>query len=568
MPTTNDHHSEPPPDERLTLTAAQRGIWYAQSLDPENPTYQIGQYLDVAGRVDARLLSIALTKTVRDIDSISMRFRADDDGPYAVLRRPAPTDDLLEVVDLAHLEVADARELALARMDAEMTTARSLTGEELFGAILFQLDGDRSLLFQRVHHIALDGYSAVIALHYLARVYTELDRRAPSWLPTRPVAGLVSRVAARTPSPFPGHDELLAVLEDYRTSPEAEQDEAFWRETLAQDSAVDGLEGTTGRAATRVVRVTLPLSPERSAPLAALGRDLPKTMVGVIALYLAKITGQETVSLGLPVTARRGAVAKAAPSMLSSILPLRVAVPGSATLADTVAHAGDVIRSVVKHQRFRLEDLAGAPAQAGPSVNLLPVIDALTLGSATGEVRILSTGPVHDLSVVVSGLESSAAVPTVQLEGDADLHTRQSLTEHGERLLSLLDQVVQEADATVATTRVVSDAEIPPLLAQGAGPELALEEETVVEAFAAAAARRPDDVAVVAPDGELTLAELDSASTRLAHHLLSEGVAPGSCVAVRIERTRHLPMLVLALLKAGAVYVPWTLSTRSTASRG
>lgn len=495
---------------------------------------------------------------MRDIDSLSMRFRADGDGPYAVLSRPEPTDDLLEVVDLRDQDARTARAQALSLMDVEMTTPRDLTGTELFGATLFRLAGDRSLLFQRVHHIALDGYPAVIALHYLARVYTELDRRAPSGLLLRPLAGRVARTAARTPSPFPGHDDLLASLTEYRQSDDYGRDEAFWREELAQESTVDGLEGTTGRTASRVVRVAVSLTPAQAAPLAELGRDLPRTMVGVIALYLAKITGAETVSLGLPVTARRGRVAKSTPSMLSSILPLRVDVDvdASATVAETVARAGDVIRGVVAHQRFRIEDLPGAPSQAGPSVNLLPVIDALTLGSATGEVRILSTGPVHDLSVVVSGLESTAAVATVQLEGDADLHTVESLTEHAGRLLGLLDQVAQSEDVSVVDARVVADDEIAPLLEQGAGPELAIGAETVGEALAAAAAARPDDLAVVAPDGTLTFAELDSGATRMAHHLLAEGVVPGACVAVRIERSRYLPMLVLAVLRAGAVYVP------------
>lgn len=549
--------TETPADLRLRLTPAQRGIWYAQQLDPENATYQIGQYLDVQGDVDPRLLSIALTKIVRDIDSISMRFRADDDGPHAVRRRPEPTDDLLEVVDLRSEDVEAAFDTARTRMDVEMTTPRDIEGDELFGAILFRLPGDRSLFFQRVHHIMLDGYSAVIALHYLARVYTELDKRAPTGLLLRPLAGRVARTAAKTPSPFPSHHELLDALEEYRTSEDHTADEAFWRETFEEETTVDGLEGTTGRAATRVVRVAVPLTDEQAAPLAALGRDLPKTMVGLIALYLAKITGQETVSLGLPVTARRGKVAKSTPSMLSSILPVRVEVSPTATVAQTVAHAGDVLRGVVKHQRFRTEDLPSAPSQAGPSVNLLPVIDALRFGSATGEVRILSTGPVHDLSFVVSGLESSAAVPTLQLEGDADLHTVESLTGHAERLLALVAQVIDEpADVAVTDARVVADDEVAGLLEQGAGPELPIESETVLEAFAAAAARRGEDTAVVATDGTFTFAELDAASTRMAHHLITQGVVPGRCVAVRIERSKHLPMLVLAVLKAGGVYVP------------
>lgn len=553
----NPESTETPADLRLRLTPAQRGIWYAQQLDPENATYQIGQYLDVQGEVDPRLLSIALTKIVRDIDSLSMRFRADDEGPHAVRRRPEPTDDLLEVVDLRGEDETSATATALARMDVEMTTSRDIEGDELFGAILFRLAGDRSLFFQRVHHIMLDGYSAVIALHYLARVYTELDKRAPTGLLLRPLAGRVARTAAKTPSPFPSHHELLDALEEYRTSEDHAADEAFWRETFEEETTVDGLEGTTGRAATRVVRVAVPLSDAQAAPLAALGRDLPKTMVGLIALYLSKITGQETVSLGLPVTARRGKVAKSTPSMLSSILPVRVDVSATATVAETVAHAGDVLRGVVKHQRFRTEDLSTAPSQAGPSVNLLPVIDALRLGDATGEVRILSTGPVHDLSFVVSGLGSSAAAATLQLEGDADLHSEESLRGHAERLLALVAQVVDQTDDVAVTdARVVADDEVAGLLQQGAGPELPIERETVLEAFADAAVRRGSDTAVVAVDGTFTFAGLDEASTRLAHHLVAQGVEPGRTVAVRIERSKHLPLLVLAVLKAGGVYVP------------
>lgn len=544
--------------ERLALTPAQRGIWYAQQLDPANATYQIGQYLDLRGPVDPRLLGIALTKVVADVDSLSMRFDADADGPHAVLDRPEPTDTTLEVIDLRSRPDQDAALAeALALMDEEMATPRDISGDELFGAVLFRLAEDRSLFFQRVHHIMLDGYSAVIVLHYLARVYTELEKRTPSAVPLRMIAGRVARTAAKSPSPFPGHGELLAALEEYRASDDHAADEAFWRAELAEESTVDGLEGTTSRPASRVVRVAVPLTDAQAAPLAALGRSLPKTMVGIIALYLAKITGQERVSLGLPVTARRGKVARSTPSMLSSILPLRIDVTASSTVAETIDHAGDVLRGVVKHQRFRTEDLPTAPAQAGPSINLLPVIDALRFASATGEVRILSTGPVHDLSVVVSGLESEAAVPTIQLEGDAELHTEATLAEHAERLLALIGQVVERpADVTVSAARVVGDDETRALLDHGAGPDQPLDPQTVLEAFAGAVERRGPDVAVVGPDGTLTFAELDATSTRLAHHLVLSGVDVGRCVAVRIERSKHLPVLVLAVLKAGGVYVP------------
>ncbi len=543
--------------DTIDITPAQRGIWYAQQLEPSNATYQIGQYLDIRGELDPRLLQIALTKVVRDVDSLCMRFQEDDDGPKAVIERPDPQDNLLEIVDLRGEKDSDAAlAAALERMDAEMTTPRDITGDELFGAVLFRLDSDRSLFFQRVHHIMLDGYSAVIVLHYLARAYSELAKRAPSGLLLRAFAGKVAREAAKTPSPFGSHSDLLGDLANYRESSDYESDREFWTTELQQDATVEGLEGATTKPATHVVRSAIEVPRAVADRLASLERSLPRTMVGTIAIYLAKITGQQRVSLGLPVTARRGKVSKSTPSMLSNILPLRIEVSGSESVSDTIAHAGDVIRGVVKHQRFRIEDLPGTPSQAGPSVNLLPVIDQLRLGPATGEVRILSTGPVHDLSVVISGLQSEAATPTIQLEGDSALHSTQSLATHAHRLLTLIEQVLDDEQASVNAARVVSDQEARTLIDQGAGLEVPMQAQTILQEFSEAAASRPQETAVVAQDGTMTFAELEHDSTRMAHHLISSGVVVGSRVAVRIERSKYLPLLVLAVLKAGGVYVP------------
>ncbi|MCU0153248.1 non-ribosomal peptide synthetase [Curtobacterium poinsettiae] len=558
--TSKHHHGDRDEQEagiRVPLTSAQRGIWYAQQLDPSNATYQIGQYLDLRGALDQRLVRIALNTVVADLDALSMRVRSDADGPYGVIVRPRPTDDVVQVVDLRHLDPEAALSEAMASMDRAMETPRDLQGDDLFGAVLFQITDTRSLLFQRVHHLLLDGYSAVIALRYMAEVYTRLSQPAPSSRGLDVAAEPRAHLAARRPSVLPGLDELHRDIAEYEASAQRDADEAYWRGALDDDATVAGLEGTARSAARSIVRVAVPLDDARAARLTALGRDLPKTVVAIVALYMAKITGEERVALGLPVTARRGRVAKSTPSMLSNILPLRIDVPANAEISDIIAHAGDVVRSAVGHQRFRVESLAGAPRHAGPSVNLLPVIDEIRFADAVGAVNILSTGPVHDLSIVLSGLSSDAATATLQLEGDAELHTTASLAEHADRFLAFVDRVVGCPEGlTVTGATILDEDEVPLLLGQGAGETVTLDPEPVMEAFADVARRRPDDLAVVAEDGTTTFAALDADATRLAHHLIREGVVPGSRVAVRIERSALLPMLVLAVLRAGAVYVP------------
>ncbi|MBW1604762.1 AMP-binding protein, partial [Streptomyces sp. JJ66] len=65
-----------------------------------------------------------------------------------------------------------------------------------------------------------------------------------------------------------------------------------------------------------------------------------------------------------------------------------------------------------------------------------------------------------------------------------------------------------------------------------------------------------DAVALVFGDEEVTYAELDARANRLAHHLIAAGVRPGGSVALLMERSPELVMAMLAVLKAGAAYVP------------
>ncbi|HEY2738842.1 MAG TPA: non-ribosomal peptide synthetase, partial [Thermoanaerobaculia bacterium] len=70
------------------------------------------------------------------------------------------------------------------------------------------------------------------------------------------------------------------------------------------------------------------------------------------------------------------------------------------------------------------------------------------------------------------------------------------------------------------------------------------------------ARRFPDRTALVAADGEISYGELDARAERLARHLLELGVAPEARVGVAVERSLRMIESFLAVLKAGAAYVP------------
>ena len=69
-------------------------------------------------------------------------------------------------------------------------------------------------------------------------------------------------------------------------------------------------------------------------------------------------------------------------------------------------------------------------------------------------------------------------------------------------------------------------------------------------------AARPDSAAVEFGPLSLTYAELDRRSDRLAGWLSERGVGANDAVGICLERSLDVPVAVLAVLKAGAAYLP------------
>ncbi len=76
------------------------------------------------------------------------------------------------------------------------------------------------------------------------------------------------------------------------------------------------------------------------------------------------------------------------------------------------------------------------------------------------------------------------------------------------------------------------------------------------EQFAEQAARRPAAIAAACGDDEISFGDLDRLSNRLARELVALGVVPGSLVGICTSRSVELVAAMLAVLKAGAAYVP------------
>ncbi|MGN8084377.1 AMP-binding protein, partial [Variovorax sp. 22077] len=81
-------------------------------------------------------------------------------------------------------------------------------------------------------------------------------------------------------------------------------------------------------------------------------------------------------------------------------------------------------------------------------------------------------------------------------------------------------------------------------------------EATLPALFEQQAAHTPEAIALVFEDQRLSYAELNARANQIAHHLIAQGVGPERFVALALPRSIELVVGLLAILKAGAAYLP------------
>ncbi|WP_030312979.1 non-ribosomal peptide synthetase [Streptomyces flavochromogenes] len=527
----------------LPVTGGQSGIWLAQQIEPDSSAYNIVFALHLRGATDLDRLAAAVRQAVEEAECLHVRVTPGDDGPRQTPRTlTLPVD--VAVVDLR--DAADPDEAAAAWMAADRDRPVNLALDPLFAHALLRLADDRVLWCQRYHHIVVDGMGVALVTRRAGELYSSGDEAS------EPRDWSLSR--------------LVAADRAYRASDRHAADRAWWLERMAGRTEPVRLVDRAATPMTRRLRRTTELSPETVERLNAAARTAgvrpSRILLAAVAAHLHRAAGEQDLVLGLPVAAREDEVSATVPGMVSNIVPLRLAVHPGTTGAALVAQVRETVADAVTHGRYRAEDLArelglvdGVPELVGPTVNILPRSEDLRFAGHRAELRPEWLGPVSDLAFsFAEGTDGRGY--TVHLDVDADACDAPTLADHERRFLALLDDFAADLDRPLGRIELTTHAERARLLDEfGAAPR-EVPELSWPAAFERQVRRSPDAVALVCEDRELTYAALDDDADRLARLLRSRGVGAEDVVGVALPRSPELVVALLAVMKAGAAYLP------------
>ncbi|WP_051179030.1 non-ribosomal peptide synthetase [Nocardia concava] len=527
----------------FTLSAAQRGIWFAQQLAGDTP-FSIAQYVEFTGAFDIELLADAARRAGHEFGTGYLRIVEIDDLPWQVV--DTTLDDRIETVDLSG--APDPEAAARAWMRAEYTAPLDLTRDRLCKVAMLRLAPDRWYWYSRFHHILLDGVGALTMLQRTSEIYNAAARG--------------EEVPAGKAEPL---QRIVEADAAYRDSDKLQADRDYWREHLTGMPEPAQLGKRTG-AVDAHPRLLSGALPESTAALldsvtAALSTSPAPVVVAAFAAYVGAMTGAGEIVLSLPVSGRTTATLRRSGGMVANVVPLRLHPSPTATVGDLIRATQGELTAALRRQRYRQEDIIrdlgwamDEVAGFGPTVNLMLADTRIRLGEVTGQLHVLTSGLIDDLFVNVypgTGGERTH----IDFQANPNRYADTELATLHARFLEFLHRFLAGGiEGRLAAVTVISAEEraelVPAVGRDGTRPH------SLPEILTAGAERAPSAIALRIDGTAYTYRELTEYTNRLARVLIAAGAGPERVVAISIPRSAESVLAMWAVAQTGAAFVP------------
>ena len=546
------HIGPAPAGVRIPLLPAQQQLWFLEQLEPGGAAYHIPISLVLKGRLDIDALQRALRAIVARHAMLRTAIVVEEGEPepYQLVRDASAWQMAYENLG----EVINAEAALKHRIDEKVREPFSLENGEMLRAVLFAVRSDHHMLLLNAHHVAADGWSIGVLLREMQALY--------------------GAYAA-------GRDDPLAPLPiqfgDFawwqsNAEPADASELAYWKKRLAGAPLVHSLPLSFPRPAVLRMRGAT-VTTHISAPLARAllqvssqeGATLFMGLHAVLAALLRRYGNQEDVVIGTPAANRRHVEIEPLIGMFVNTVALRSDLSGDPNFIDLLRQSRESTLDAFAHQQIPFAQVVEALGLArtlsyAPLVQIMLVLEngghlALTLPDLSVRAQPVHTGTAKfDLTVYVC--EGADEELEVTWEYNCAIFDRSFIEQFAEHYESLLAAALRAPDVPLTHLPLLSAAERRQSLHIEPADGKTFDVCCLHESFERAVRTHPDAIAVVCGAARLSYIELDQRANRLARHLIECGARPDTLVGLCVERSIEMIVGILAILKAGAAYVP------------
>jgi amino acid adenylation domain-containing protein len=536
------------------LSYSQQQIWLHSQMAGDALIYNEPITIHRKGELDRAALERSFLEIVRKHEAWRTTFEWKGDQPVQIVQ-PPPASIEIPFVDLREIPLAEREREAIRLATVDALQPFDLAKGPMYRMRLVRLSDGEHRLFITLHHIIFDGVSLyrVLLPEFQAFYEAFTTNQSPA--------------LAELPIQYPDY----AIWQRDSIKEISPEHLSYWQR-ICDDIPTLDLQTDRPRPASQTYAGAMATF-EIPAPTAAALRILSHeqgttpfmTMTSAFMALLHGYTGQEDIAIGGVSSGRHHKETMNLLGCFLNTVVIRSAFSKNLPFTELLASVRGAALGALSHDEVPFELLVQRfgskrdPSRA-PLVQALivvePPLDPLKEGWAFTHMDVETGTAKFDLQL---GLDDRAEGLTGRFIYNTDLFERRTMEVLTSRWLKLLDRIAaapaeRVCDLTAAVWRD-EERQMPPAEWNDTRTKYP-RDATIHKLFEEQARQTPAAIAVVFGQEQLTYDELNRRANQLARKLRELKVDRDVPVGVSMERSAELIVTLLAVLKAGGIYVP------------
>ncbi|MBZ9521407.1 non-ribosomal peptide synthetase [Bacillus safensis] len=531
------------------LTPMQEGMLYHAMLDPNSSSYFTQLELGISGDFDLDLFEKSLNELVRTYDILRTAF------VYQQLQKPRQVvlaERHIDVYreDLSHLNHQEQKKVLDQYKKQVRKQGFHLTNDLLLKVAVFQLNETNWHLIWSNHHIIMDGWSMGVLMKKLFHYYESYrNGRTPDRSQGKPYADYIQWLGKQNKQE----------AEDYWTE---RLDGAVQHQGLLQQKEANGQydhqEWTFTWDAQTVQAIQ---DAARQCQVTA-----PNLFQAVWSVLLGTYHAADDVTFGTVVSGRPPSVSgiERMAGLFINTIPVRVTLDQEQTFKQLFQTVQQHALEAENYDFMPLYDIQQKTAAGGKLFDHLvgfenyPLDQELsgdTMSARLGFAIDVKDGfeqTNFDLNVLVYPGETW----TLKFKYNAMAFEEKIIENISKHLTNLMKQIIHNPDVRLHEVTCITEEEKQQIEAWNQTERDYPKHLSIPELLDERIKAQPDHPALVEGERTFTYEELGQEIRRLASSLVENGVQRGDAVAVYMNRSADAVISILAILHAGAAYVP------------
>ena len=541
--------------DRIELSYTQERLWFLDKMGLGHQ-YHIPAILEIRGELNVKLVEKAFRYLVDRHESFRTVFEEEDGIPYQRILKDQ--EFKLQYEDISGL-APDQKDKTLRRnISAFVNNSFDLENGPLVRLAVFKLSENKHAFAINKHHIISDGWSTGILTKEFSTVYSQLIDGKEPFLEELPVQyadyTLWQRKTLDGEQLKKDINHWVNHLKDY--------------EDLSMPTDFKRPVKLSGRGD----QVKMDLSSSVSAQLIDFAKSKGKSSFAVLlsAMYalLHYYTRQNSINIGMPMANRNLPELSGIIGFFANTVITRMKFASDMTFNRLIDEVSDELIRAQEYQQIPFEKIVEAvnPSRDQSRTPLFQILaNYLNIsenGSSDGmgDIEIESIDSEYaqaKFDLKFSFSETHDGTINVVIEFSEDLYKKSTMEHMIKQYEKLLTVILSSPQSKLMEASFISESEERQLVNEVNDNTVPYQENKCIhQIFTEKAEKFPDRIAVKDGEKTLTYQEMNAEAEKLAAYMKSKGIGTDKLVAICMDRTYHLMISLMAVLKAGAAYVP------------